>query len=78
MSGYEAAHRAADAEAWQEGLLVESRTDTGVTIGGLTNEQPYQVRVRTLNDEGASEWSMTASGAPTGGPEVVGVIPTRT
>ena len=54
VSGYEAAHRAADAEAWLEGLLVESRTDTGVTIAGLTNEQPYQVRVRTLNDEGAS------------------------
>ena len=78
VSGYEAAHRAADAEAWQEGLLVESRTDTGVTIAGLTNEQPYQVRVRTLNEEGAGPWSEPVVGAPTEGPRPLGVIGDQT
>ena len=68
-------HRTGDGGEWLEGLIVDSRTDTSAMLTGLTNEQLYQVRVRTLNDEGASEWSMTASVAPTGGPEVVGVIP---
>ncbi len=75
VSGYEVTHRTGDGGEWLEGLIVDSRTDTSAMLTGLTNEQLYQVRVRTLNDEGASEWSMTASGAPTGGPEVVGVIP---
>ena len=52
VSGYEVAHRTADSEEWPEGLLREGRTDTSVTISGLTNEQAYDVRVRTLNDEG--------------------------
>ena len=51
VSGYEVAHKQADAEAWPQGLPVEGRTDTGVTIAGLTNEQAYHVRVRTVNDE---------------------------
>ena len=75
VSGYEVTHRTGDGGEWLEGLIVDSRTDTSAMLTGLTNEQLYQVRVRTLNDEGASEWSMTASVAPTGGPEVVGVIP---
>ena len=53
VSGYEVAHRTADSEEWLEGFLRESRTDTSVIIAGLTNEQAYDVRVRTLNDEGA-------------------------
>ena len=36
-------------------------------LTGLTNDQAYQVRVRTLNDEGASDWSAPVSGAPTAG-----------
>ena len=75
VSGYEVTHRTGDGGEWLEGLIVDSRTDTSAMLTGLTNEQLYQVRVRTLNDEGASEWSMTASVAPTAGPEVVGVIP---
>ena len=75
VSGYEVTHRTGDGGEWLEGLIVDSRTDTSAMLTGLTNEQRYQVRVRTLNDEGASEWSMTASVAPTAGPEVVGVIP---
>ena len=67
VSGYEVTHRTGDGGEWLEGLIVDSRTDTSAMLTGLTNEQRYQVRVRTLNDEGASEWSMTASVAPTGG-----------
>ena len=68
VSGYEVTHRTADSEAWLEGLLLENRTDTTVTITGLTNEQPYEVRVRTLNDEGAGPWSEPVARAPTVGP----------
>ena len=74
VSGYEMGHKQAEAETWPEGLLVEGRTDTGVTITGLTNEQAYDVRVRTLNDEGAGPWSDPVSGAPTVGPRPLGVV----
>ena len=58
VTGYEVTHRTGDGGEWLEGLIVDSRTDTSAMLTGLTNEQLYQVRVRTLNDEGASEWSM--------------------
>ena len=74
VSGYEVGHKQAEAETWPEGLLVEGRTDTSVTLAGLTNEQPYHVRVRTMNEEGASPWSETVAGAPTVGPRPLGVI----
>ena len=75
VSGYEVAHRPGDSGAWGDGQTVSSRTDTSLTLMSLTNEQTYQVRVRTLNDEGTGEWSTPVSGTPTGGPEVTGVIP---
>ena len=78
VGGYEVGHRPADSEEWLEGLLLESRTDTSVTIAGLTNEQTYHVRVRTLNEEGASPWSEPVVGAPTVGPRPVGVIGDQT
>ena len=78
VSGYEVAHRPADNEAWPEGLFLDSRTDTGVTLSGLTNEQPYQVRVRTVNEEGVSPWSEPVAGAPTVGPRPLGVISDQT
>ncbi len=74
VSGYEVVHRTADSEEWLEGLVLGSRADTSVTLTGLTNEQPYQVRVRILNDEGASPWSEPVVGAPTVGPRPLGVI----
>ena len=74
VGGYEVAHRTADSEEWQEGLFREGRTDTSVTISGLTNEQAYDVRVRTLNDEGASPWSDPVAGAPTLGPRPLGFV----
>ena len=74
VSGYEMTHRSADNEAWLDGLLLENRTDTTVTITGLTNEQPYEVRVRTLNDEGAGPWSAPVAGAPTVGPRPRGAV----
>ncbi len=74
VSGYEVAHRRGDAGDWQEGMMLSSRTDTSVTLSDLTNEQPYQVRVRTLNDEGASEWSEPIARVPTVGPRPMGVI----
>ena len=76
VSGYETSYRQGDGDAgdWGDGKIIEGRLDTSVALTGLTNEQTYQVRVRTLNDEGASEWSEPVSGAPTAGPEAVGVI----
>ena len=78
VSGYEVAHlpaaqdsaqagRPEDTGDWEEGRILNSRTDTSVTLTRLNNEQTYQVRVRTLNDEGASQWSTPVSGAPTAG-----------
>ncbi len=78
VSGYEVAHlpaaqdsaqagRPEDSGDWEEGRILSSRMDTSVTLTGLTNEQAYQVRIRTLNDEGASDWSVPVSGAPTAG-----------
>ena len=78
VSGYEVAHRPADSEEWLEGRFLSSRADTSVTLTGLTNEKPYQVRVRTLNDEGASPWSEPVAGAPTVGPRPLGVIGDQT
>ena len=78
VSGYEVARRRGDSEEWLEGLFLSSRTDTSVTLTGLTNDQVYQVRVRTLNEEGASAWSAPVSGTPVGGPVPVGVIPAQT
>ncbi len=74
VSGYEVAHRPADSEEWLEGRFLGSRADTSVTLTGLANEQPYQVRVRTLNDEGTSDWSEPVVGAPTVGPRALGII----
>ena len=45
---------------WQDGLIVDSRTDTSVTLTGLTNDQAYQVRVRTLTHPG--EGTLTYGG----------------
>ena len=64
VSGYEVAHRRGEAGDWQEGMMLSSRTDTSVTLSDLTNEQPYQVRVRTLNEEGGSDWSPPGEGTP--------------
>ncbi len=74
VSGYEVAYRPVDSEDWLEGLFQSSRADTSVRLTGLANEQPYHVRVRTLNDEGASEWSEPFVGAPTVGPRALGII----
>ena len=63
VSGYEVAHRQGDNGDWQESQILKSRTDTSLTLNGLINDQVYQIRVRTLNDEGASGWS-PASGVP--------------
>ena len=78
VSGYEVALGQGENGKWQDGLIVDSRTDTSVTLTGLTNDQAYQVRIRTLNEEGASAWSAPVSGTPVGGPVPVGVIPAQT
>ena len=67
VSGYEVVQRPEDTGDWEEGRILNSRTDTSVTLTRLNNDQAYQVRVRTLNDEGASDWSAPVSGAPTAG-----------
>ena len=89
VSGYEVARlpaaqdsaqagRRGDSGEWGGGQTLSSRTDTSITLTGLTNEQAYQVRIRTLNEEGASAWSAPVSGTPVGGPVPVGVIPAQT
>ena len=72
------AGRRGDSGEWGSGQTLSSRTDTSITLTGLTNEQAYQVRIRTLNEEGASAWSAPVSGTPVGGPVPVGVIPAQT
>ena len=79
VSGYEVGHKQAEAVEWPEGaLLVEGRADTSVTITGLSNDQTYHVRVRTLNDEGASPWSEPVAGVPTVGPRPLGELRDQT
>ena len=78
VSGYEVAHKQAEDVEWPEGLQVEGRTDPSVTITGLANEQAYQVRVRTMNEEGGSPWSAPVTGAPTVGPRPLGVFGDQT
>ena len=75
VTGYEVTHRRGDAGDWQEGLMLNSRGDTSVTLTRLNNERTHQVRVRSFNDEGASPWSEPVSGAPTAGPQVARGIP---
>ncbi len=68
VSGYEVGHKEEEAGIWPDGLLVAGRADTSVTITGLTNDQRYHVRVRTVNDEGGSPWSAPVGGVPAMGP----------
>ncbi len=70
--------RTVDSGEWGSGQTLSSGADTSITLTGLTNDQVYQVRVRTLNEEGASAWSAPVSGTPVGGPVPVGVIPAQT
>ncbi len=57
VSGYEVQRREADSDEWQEVQILESLSDTSLTLTDLTSDKTYQVRVRTLNEEGSSEWS---------------------
>lgn len=74
VSGYEVGHKPTEAHVWREGLQVEGRTDTSVTITGLPNEQAFHVRVRTVNDEGSSPWSESVAGVATAGLLSLGVF----
>ena len=68
--GYELLYRQGDSSDWQSGGILNSRTDTSLTLIGLTNDLMYQMQVRTINDEGASKWSTPVSGTPVTLPEV--------
>ena len=79
MKWYACRPGGARSEEWLEGLFLSSRARIRAScLQGLTNDQAYQVRVRTLNEEGASAWSAPVSGTPVGGPVPVGVIPAQT
>ncbi len=78
VSGYEVGHKVEEAEIWPGGLLVEGRAGTSVTLAGLTNDQAYQVRVRTLNDEGRGPWSAPVAGVPAVGPRPRGELRDQT
>ena len=41
VSGYEVAHLPGDSGEWEGGQALSSRTDTSVTLTGLTNDQAY-------------------------------------
>ena len=75
VSGYEVTHRRGDAGDWREGLLLNGRGDTSVTITRLNNERIHQARVRSFNDEGKGPWSEPVAGVPTAGPKVARGIP---
>ena len=47
-----------------EGLRISTSTSTSTIIDSLTNNQPYQLRVRAVNSAGRSTWSPIATGTP--------------
>ena len=60
ISGYQVERRigAPAYRTWQNRMTVSGRTTTSLIYTGLTNGQLYKVRVRTVNDEGESAWSV--------------------
>ncbi len=57
VSGYELQRREVDSDEWEAVQILESPSDTSLTLTDLTRDETYLVRVRTLNEEGSSEWS---------------------
>ena len=57
VSGYEVQGRQTDSDEWEAVQVLDSRADTSLTLTDLISDETYQVRVRTLNEEGSSEWS---------------------
>ena len=64
ISGYQVERRTGENGSWGNQQTASGRTTTSLTYTGLTNGQMFQVRVRTVNDEGHSSWSNTPSGTP--------------
>ncbi len=64
ISGYQVERRTGETGSWEDRQTTSSRTTTSLIYKSLTNEQVYYVRVRTINDEGESNWSDTPSGTP--------------
>ena len=62
LTGYELHYRQRGSETWI--AVSHSGTGTTATIGSLTADIPYEVRVRALNGETPSEWSPTETGWP--------------
>ena len=61
VSGYHVERRTGTSGSWGNRQTVSG---TSATLSDLTNDQEYQVRVRTVNDEGESSWSSEVSGTP--------------
>ncbi|MCY4323427.1 MAG: fibronectin type III domain-containing protein [Gammaproteobacteria bacterium] len=59
ISSYDLEYRVSGATSWTRQTLV---TGTRTTLSGLTANTAYQVRVRAVNNEGASAWSNLMSG----------------
>ena len=57
VTGYEVQRRQADSDQWHDVQIMESRVDTSLMLTDLISGRAYHVRVRTLNEDGASEWS---------------------
>ena len=63
LIGYEVEHRLASSGGWQASGGTGAAV-TSYSIGGLTNGESYEVRVRAVNSSGAGGWSAVARGTP--------------
>ena len=60
IAAYDLSYRTGAAGSWSDGP--QGVTGTGATIGGLTADTDYQVRVRARNDEGVGPYSTHGTG----------------
>ena len=65
IRGYEVEIRSGSTGPWGDLRRVDGRRTTSLLYTGLRNGLAYQVRVRTLNPEGPSDWSIPDTGTPT-------------
>ncbi len=62
--GYEIERRTGSSGAWSDRVVVRGREKDLVYLSGLTNLQPYEVRIRPYGPEGDCAWSEPVSGIP--------------
>ena len=72
LTGYEVQHRPVSSGGWQASRRIGPAA-TSYSIGGLTNGESYEVRVRAVNSSGPGHWSEVARGTPRGGGSGIGI-----